>query len=205
MKKILVFFCLLFVFTSCEFIILDSLNSYVNGNRSTVFSPNFFKEKIESLVDKYGLKDEETCLDFDGLYEGQLCYDENHNDMYFWNGVDWVLRNNDPATEDEEPGKQEIAFPEELINNYLTSDCNNYNNFKEDALYLPISPSGKSLPFEISLTSTNLALSSEVRNKADVIIPTNMKKLDTKAMINMILSVDPAILILIYTLQKKIH
>ena len=135
MKKILVFFCLLFVFTSCEFIILDSLNSYVNGNRSTVFSPNFFKEKIESLVDKYGLKDEETCLDFDGLYEGQLCYDENHNDMYFWNGVDWVLRNNDPATEDEEPGKQEIAFPEELINNYLTSDCNNYNNFKEDALY----------------------------------------------------------------------
>ena len=135
MKKILVFFCLLFVFTSCEFIILDSLNSYVNGNRSTVFSPNFFKEKIESLVDKYGLKDEETCLDFDGLYEGQLCYDENHNEMYFWNGIDWVLRNNDPATEDEEPGKQEIAFPEELINNYLTSDCNNYNNFKEDALY----------------------------------------------------------------------
>ena len=133
MKKRLVYFCLLFVFTSCELIILDT---YLNGNRSTVFNPNFLKEKIESLVDKYGLKDEETCLDSDGLYEGQLCYDENYNEMYSWNGVDWVLRNNEyEDLKSEDPGKQEIAFPEELINNYITSDCNNYNNFIEDALY----------------------------------------------------------------------
>ena len=133
MKKRLVYFCLLFVFTSCELIILDT---YLNGNRSTDFNPNFLKEKIESLVDKYGLKDEETCLDSDGFYEGQLCYDENYNEMYSWNGVDWVLRNNEyEDLKSEDPDKQEIAFPEELINNYITSDCNNYNNFIEDALY----------------------------------------------------------------------
>lgn len=133
MKKRFLFFCLLFVFTSCELIILDT---YLNVNRSTFFNPNFFKEKIESLVDKYGLKDEETCLNSDGLYEGQLCYDENYNEMYSWNGVDWVLRNNEyQDLKSENPDKQEIAFPEEYINNYITSDCNNYNNFIEDALY----------------------------------------------------------------------
>ena len=101
---------LLFFFTSCELIIINKV--YEEGEY--IFTADYWEERLDSWI---GFYDEEQSDDE---------YDLNEE-------VD-----NTTSLNNLNPNLQEISFPDQLIDAYVSSSCNDYIIFNRDAIYFEL-------------------------------------------------------------------
>jgi len=101
---------LLFFFTSCELIIINKV--YKEGEY--IFTADYWEERLDSWI---GFYDEEQSDDE---------YDLNEE-------VD-----NTTSLNNLNPNLQEISFPDQLIDAYVSSSCNDYIIFNRDAIYFEL-------------------------------------------------------------------
>lgn len=101
---------LLFFLTSCELIIINKV--YEEGEY--IFTADYWEERLDSWI---GFYDEEQ---YDDEYE----LDEEVDNTTSLNNLNSNL--------------QEISFPDQLIDTYVSSSCNDYIVFNRDAIYFEL-------------------------------------------------------------------
>ena len=110
---------LLFFLTSCELIIIDTFYRQEDS-----FYAVAFEYLEESYYDSLGQNE-------GGYYGGGV----NEEDEFFEgddaSGADESIT----KLNDLNPNRQEISFPEQLIDAYVSSSCNDYEGFLKDAIY----------------------------------------------------------------------
>lgn len=108
---------LLFFFTSCELIIINKV--YEEGEY--IFTADYWEERLDSWI---GFYDEEQ---YDDEYYEEYELDEELDNS--------PLEDNTTSLNDQNPNLSEISFPKQLINVHVSSSCNDYEGFLQDAIY----------------------------------------------------------------------
>ena len=108
---------LLFFFTSCELIIINKV--YEEGEY--IFTADYWEERLDSWI---GFYDEEQ---YDDEYYEEYELDEELDNS--------PLEDNTTSLNNPNPNLQEISFPDQLIDTYVSSSCNDYIVFNKDAMY----------------------------------------------------------------------
>jgi TonB family protein len=111
---------LLFFLTSCELIIINKV--YEEGEY--IFTADYWEERLDSWI---GFYDEEQ---YDDEYYEEYELDEEVDNS--------AIEGNTTSSNNLNPNFQEISFPEQLIDNYVSSSCNDYKVFNKDAIYFEL-------------------------------------------------------------------
>jgi TonB family protein len=108
---------LLFFLTSCELIIIDKI--YKEGEY--LFTADYWEERLDNWF---------------GFYGGEYYDDGYYEEDEFFEGDDTTGADESiTKLNDLNPNRQEISFPEQLIDAYVSSSCNDYEDFLKDAIY----------------------------------------------------------------------
>lgn len=111
---------LLFFLTSCELIIINKV--YEEGEY--IFTADYWEERLDSWI---GFYDEEQ---YDDEYYEEYELDEEVDNS--------AIEGNTTSLNNLNPNLQEISFPDQLIDTYVSSSCNDYIVFNKDAIYFEL-------------------------------------------------------------------